>query len=121
MSENITITGATGVIGRRAVRELVASGHEVTGITRSARGRAILLALGARPVDADVFDAGSLARAFPGTDVVVNLLTHIPPSARMHLPEAWAENTRLRTQASQAIAHAATVTGARRLVQESVA
>ena len=33
----ITITGATGVIGRRAVRELLAGGHRVTGVVRSAR------------------------------------------------------------------------------------
>src|SRR4051794_37576300 len=118
MSENITITGATGVIGRRAVHELVAAGHDVTGVTRSPRGRAILLALGARPVDADVFDANALADVFAGTDVVVNLLTHSPPAARMHLPEAWQENTRLRTQASRSIAKAAAVSGARRLVQE---
>ena len=35
----IVITGSTGVVGRRAVRELVASGRQVTGITRSERGR----------------------------------------------------------------------------------
>ena len=33
---NIVITGATGVVGRRAVRELLAAGHQVTGVTRSA-------------------------------------------------------------------------------------
>jgi UDP-glucose 4-epimerase len=121
MSENITITGATGVIGRRAVRELVAAGHRVTGVTRSPRGRAILSALGARPVDGDVYDERSLARAFAGADVVVNLLTHIPAAERMHLPEAWAQNQRLRTEASATIARAASAADARRLVQESVA
>ena len=121
MSENITITGATGVIGRRAVRELVAAGHDVTGVTRSPRGRAILLAPRRPAGRRRRVRRGSLADAFAGTDVVVNLLTHIPPAARMHLPEAWQENTRLRTQASRAIAHAAAVAGARRLVQESMA
>src|SRR4051794_36183846 len=29
----IVITGSTGVIGRRAVRELLAAGHRVTGVT----------------------------------------------------------------------------------------
>src|SRR6187200_1235453 len=100
MSENITITGATGVVGRRAVRELVAAGHEVTGVTRSPRGRAIMLALGARPADADVFDAAMLAGTFTHADVVLNLLPHTPPAARMHLPEAWKENTRLRAESS---------------------
>jgi NAD dependent epimerase/dehydratase family len=35
----IMITGSTGVIGRRAVRELLAADYRVTDVTRSARGR----------------------------------------------------------------------------------
>jgi len=82
----IVITGATGVIGRRAVRELLAAGHRVTGVTRSARGREQLASLGARAVEADVFDEASLRRAFDGADAVVNLLTHIPSIDRMADP-----------------------------------
>jgi nucleoside-diphosphate-sugar epimerase len=55
----IMITGSTGVIGRRAVREVLAAGHRVTGVTRSAGGRERLESLGARAVEADVFDARS--------------------------------------------------------------
>jgi nucleoside-diphosphate-sugar epimerase len=117
----IVITGATGVIGRRAVRELLAAGHRVTGVTRSPAGRERLESLGARAVEADVFDAASLRRAFDGADAVVNLLTHIPSTDRMADPSAWEENDRLRTEASAAIARAAESAGARRLVQESIA
>src|SRR4051812_15172017 len=60
MSE-FAITGSTGVIGRRAVRELLAAGHRVTGVTRSARGRELLERLGARGVEADVFSRASPA------------------------------------------------------------
>jgi nucleoside-diphosphate-sugar epimerase len=35
----IMITGSTGVVGRRAVREVIAAGHRVAGVTRSAGGR----------------------------------------------------------------------------------
>jgi UDP-glucose 4-epimerase len=115
------ITGSTGVIGRRAVRELLAAGHRVTGVTRSARGRELLESLGARGVEADVFDEASLRRAFDGADAVVNLLTHIPSIDRMADPSAWDENDRLRTDASAAIARAARAARARRLVQESIA
>jgi nucleoside-diphosphate-sugar epimerase len=117
----IVITGSTGAIGRRAVRDLLAAGHQVTGVTRSPRGRARLETLGARAVEADVFDAVSLRRAFDGADAVVNLLTHIPTTDRMADPSAWEENNRLRTEASAAIAHAARAAGVRRLVQESIA
>jgi UDP-glucose 4-epimerase len=117
----IVITGSTGVIGRRAVRELLAAGHHVTGVTRSARGRELLERLGARAVEADVFDDVSLRRAFKGADAVVNLLTHIPCADRMADPSAWEENDRLRTEASAAIARAAQAARVRRLAQESIA
>jgi UDP-glucose 4-epimerase len=117
----VVITGATGVVGRRAVRAVLASGAGVTGVTRSPRGRATLSALGARAVEADVFDPASLRRAFEGADAVVNVLTHIPSADRMGDLSAWAENDRVREQASAAIARAAADAGVGRLVQESIA
>ena len=59
------------------------------------------------------------ARARDGADAVVNLLTHIPSVERMADPSAWEENTRLRTEASAAIARAAQAARVQRLVQES--
>jgi nucleoside-diphosphate-sugar epimerase len=120
MSE-IVIAGSTGVLGRRAVRELVGAGHGVTGVTRSARGRERLEELGARAVEADVYDEASLARAFERADVVVNLLTHVPSPDRMADPSAWDENDRLRREASAAVARAAKAAAVPRLVQESIA
>jgi UDP-glucose 4-epimerase len=117
----IVITGSTGVIGRRAVRDLLAAGDRVTGVARSRLGRERLESLGARAVEADVFDEASLRRAFDGADTVINLLTHIPSIDRMADPAAWDENNRLRTEASAAIARAAQAAGVRRLVQESIA
>jgi UDP-glucose 4-epimerase len=115
------ITGSTGVIGRRAVRDLLAAGHRVTGVTRSARGRELLEGLGAHAVEADVFDEASLRRVFDGADAVVNLLTHIPSIDRMGDRSAWDENDSLRTEASAAVARAARAAEAQRLVQESIA
>ncbi len=121
MTNHIVITGATGAVGRRAVRALVAQGHRVTGVVRSARGRRLLSSLGAAPMEADVFDQASLTTAFKGADAVVNLLTHIPSADRMPIPGAWDENDRLRREASAAIARAAGAAGVSRLVQESLA
>jgi UDP-glucose 4-epimerase len=117
----IVITGSTGVIGHRAVREVLAAGHRVTGVTRSARGRERLESLGARAIEADVFDQASLSRAFDGADAVINLLTHVPSADRMADPSAWEENDRMRTEASAAIARAAQAARVQRLVQESIA
>src|SRR4051794_17648571 len=115
------ITGSTGVIGRRAVRELLAAGHRVTGVTRSARGRDLLEGLGARAVEADVFDEASLRCVFDGADAVVNLLTHIPSIDRMAERPAGGENAPWRPAAPAGIARAAGAAGAQRLVQESIA
>ena len=117
----IIITGSTGVIGRLAVREVLAAGNRVTGVTRSADGQRRLEGLGAGTVEADVFDEASLRRAFDGTDAVINLLTHVPATDRIADPSAWGENDRLRTEASAAIARAAQDAGVKRLVQESIA
>jgi nucleoside-diphosphate-sugar epimerase len=116
----IVITGATGVVGWRAVYELRRAGYGVAGVTRSARGRRVLESLGARAVQADVFDEASLTAAFAGADAVVNLLTHIPAADRMATPDAWDENDRLRREASATVALAAHAAGAGRLVQESM-
>jgi nucleoside-diphosphate-sugar epimerase len=59
--------------------------------------------------------------AFAGADIVINLLTHVPPADRMAWPGAWDENDRLRREASAVIARAAQAAGAGRLVQESLA
>jgi len=117
----IVITGSTGAVGRRAVRELLAAGYRVTGVTRSERGRGRLESLGAQAVEADVFDEASLSRAFDGADAVVNVLTHVPSPDRMADPSAWEENDRLRAEASAAIARAAQDARVQRLVQESIA
>ena len=117
----VTITGSTGVIGRRAAREVLASSHRVTGVTRSAGGRERLERLGASAVEADVFDETSLRRAFDGADAVINLLTHVPSADRMADASAWAENDRVRTEASAVIARAAQAAGVQRLIQESIA
>lgn len=119
--KEIVVTGSTGAIGRRAVRELVAAGHQVKGVTRSQQGRERIEGLGAVPVEADVFDEESLGCAFAGAEAVVNVLTHVPPADRMGDMTAWAENDRIRTEASAAIARAARAAGVGRLVQESIA
>ena len=118
---DIVITGATGVVGRRAVRELLSRGHQVVGVTRSARGRSLLESLGACAIGAEIFDQPALESAFAGADIVINLLTHVPPADRIALPGAWDENDRLRREASAVIARAAQAAGAERLIQESLA
>lgn len=118
----VFVSGATGVIGRRAVPRMLAAGHQVTAAGRSPSRLAVLEAAGARTVALDLFDRQAVERAVAGHDTVVNLATHIPASStRMMLPWAWRENDRVRRDGARILADAALVTGARRFVQESFA
>ena len=117
----VFVAGATGVAGRRAVARLLAAGHEVTGLARSAEKAAELAALGARAAEVSLFDREPLAAAVAGNDAVVNLATHIPPPAQMARPSAWNENERIRRDGSANLVDAAIAAGATVYVQESIA
>ena len=118
----VFITGATGVIGRRAVPLLLKAGHEVSAAVRSADREAPLARLGARPIVVDLFDRPGLERALAGHDAVVNLATHMPGTMlRAFLPWSWHENDRLRRDASRILVDAALAGRVGRFVQESFA
>jgi nucleoside-diphosphate-sugar epimerase len=118
----VFVTGATGVIGRRAVPLLVAAGHAVTAVERSCVGAAHIAHVGAQPIELDLFDARAVRAAVAGHEAVINLATHMPETTlKMLLPGAWSENDRLRREGARNIAEAALAGGAKRLIQESFA
>lgn len=115
------IAGATGVLGRRVATLLVAAGHDVSALARSDAGAELLRRLGATPVRADLLHPGAMRRAVAGHEVVCNLATHIPPTSKMAMPGAWAENDRIRTEGSKNLVDAVLAGGTPRYVQESIA
>jgi nucleoside-diphosphate-sugar epimerase len=117
----IFFAGATGVIGRRAVPLLIAAGHQVTAIGRTAEKRADLTRLGAAALDVDLFNPGELRRAVAGHEVVINLATHLPAGWRMFAPRAFEENDRIRRVGAANLVYAGIAAGARRFIQESFA
>lgn len=118
----VFFTGASGVVGRRAVPLMIAAGHRVTAVARSVDRLAALARAGAIALPLDLFDRDSVRRALAGHDAVVNLATHMPPStARMLMPGAWRENDRVRKFASANLARAAIGEGIARFIQESFA
>jgi nucleoside-diphosphate-sugar epimerase len=117
----VFVAGATGVIGRPAVKLLVAAGHEVTGVARSPDKSRLVGELDATAVSVDLFDPDAVRRAVVGQEAVINLATRIPPLFQAALPGAWRENDRIRSIVSRNLADAALDTGASHYVQESFA
>lgn len=120
----ILVAGASGVIGQGLVRLLVASGHTVTGITRSPVRAARVRAAGAIPLAVDVFDAARLAEAVAAArpEVVVHQLTDLPdrldPSAAS---DVSIRNARIRDEGTRNLVAAVLRAGTRRLVAQSIA
>jgi len=115
------VAGATGVLGKRAVRRLIGAGHKVTAVARGPDKAELLRSLGATPVEVDLFDPEAVKDAAAGHDVVFNLATHIPPLWKAAWRGAWAENDRIRTEVSRNLVDAALAAGTSRYVQESIA
>jgi nucleoside-diphosphate-sugar epimerase len=69
----VFVTGATGFIGTELVKELIAAGHQVRGLTRSEAGVEQLQAMGAEVHRGDLQDLESLRSGAKGMDAVVNL------------------------------------------------
>ena len=118
----IFMTGATGVIGRRAIPMLRRRGHALTAAVHAEGSRQRLGDMGVTAIVANLFDRDSLARAMQGHDAVINLATHIPRSSlQMFLPGGWRENDRIRRDGSAALVDAALASGVTRFIQESFA
>jgi nucleoside-diphosphate-sugar epimerase len=68
----VFITGATGYIGGSLAAKLIAGGHRVRGLTRTAEGAATLQAAGIEPVIGSLVDGRVLAAAARAADAVIN-------------------------------------------------
>jgi nucleoside-diphosphate-sugar epimerase len=123
----VFVAGATGVLGAALVPQLVARGHEVVGMTRSASKQDLVRSLGARPVVGDALDRDAVAQAVASAEpeVIVHQLTALsgPMSMRdARRPDrlrAAIMTNRLRTEATDHLLAAGRAVGALRFVAQS--
>ena len=121
---NVFLAGASGVVGRRLVPLLRDARHVVTGTTRSPEKAAAIETLGAKGVVVDMFDARAVLKAMQATnpDIVIHQLTDLPDTIDPQTyAAALARNSRVRTEGTPNLVAAAEMSGARRIVAQSVA
>jgi nucleoside-diphosphate-sugar epimerase len=119
----VLVAGATGVIGRPLVRQLLEAGHEVVGTTRSPERAGALRARGVEPVVVDARDTDALRASVveAAPEVVINQLTNLPDKMNFRrAEETLGPTNELRGRVGPALAGAAAEAGARRLIAQSV-
>lgn len=120
----IVVAGATGVIGRQLLPRLRIAGREVIGVARNEERAAHLQREGYQAIIADALDADSLRQSVTDAqpEVIINQLTSLPHSLINPVTASRSAKltNQLRTEASRALADAATAAGAR-LIAQSIA
>ena len=123
-ARRVLVAGASGAIGRRLCRLLVADGWSVAGTTRSADKRERLEALGVEPVVVDAFDRAALRAAVCEVSpaVIVHQLSDLPPALDPEaMPEALVRTAALREVGTANLVDAGIAAGITRMVAQSIA
>jgi nucleoside-diphosphate-sugar epimerase len=118
----VFLAGATGAIGRPLIVRLLAHGHDVTGMTSSERGLAILTEVGAQGVVANALDAQAVRAALERVrpDAVIEELTSLPKHYTPDEMRAAAERDRqVRLEGGGNVYNAASAVGTRRYIVQS--
>ncbi|GAA0948942.1 NAD(P)-dependent oxidoreductase [Kribbella koreensis] len=112
----VFLAGATGAVGRLLVPELVAAGHQVTGLIRRPEAAEGLRSQGAESVLADIYDAAAIAAAVADAapEVVIHQLTDLAN-------QDYAANMEIRRTGTRNLVDAAVAAGARKVIAQSIA
>ena len=116
----VFVTGGTGVLGRWVVRLLVEGGEEVRACSRSQKNTCTLRALGAEPVEADLFHREGLYQSMKDCDAVLHLAAKIPSFGRFRSRAAWEDNDRIRRDGTRNLVHVALELEVKTLVYPSL-
>ncbi|HJS72462.1 MAG TPA: NAD-dependent epimerase/dehydratase family protein [Acidimicrobiia bacterium] len=112
----VAVTGGSGIVGTAVVRHLLASGHEVTALARSAGAATPLEEQGARVVRGDVLEREALRRLMEGSQWVFHVagVNELCPRDRARM---WKVNV----EAISGVVETCRQAGVRRLIHTSSA
>jgi nucleoside-diphosphate-sugar epimerase len=118
----VFVAGASGVIGRPLVRQLVAAGHEVVGMTSRDSGREAILEAGGEAVVCDALDADAVEATVRDArpEVVISQLTRLPKEYDPRKID-YEPTNRVRAEGGRNVIRAAKAAGARRFITQSIA
>jgi nucleoside-diphosphate-sugar epimerase len=124
MAMRVLVAGATGVVGRQLVPQLIAAGHQVSATTRSPQKTGSLRAAGADPYVLDGLDGTAVgavvAQANP--DVIVHEMTAIPAQINLRrFEQTFAATSALRTTGLDHLLAAARAAAVPRFIAQSYA
>jgi nucleoside-diphosphate-sugar epimerase len=118
----VFVAGATGVIGRQLVPQLVEAGHHVIGSTRSSAKASWLAEAGATAAVMDPLDRGQVLTAVMRVepDAVIHELTALRGGASLRrFDRSFAQTNVLRTRGLDILLEAARAAGASRFLAQS--
>lgn len=107
------ITGGSGFIGGRLIERLVADGHSVRALARSAAAAEVVRSRGAEAVDGDLADQASLHAAAAGCELAFHSAATLGDWGRRE------DFERGNVQGTRNVVSACTAAGVRRLVHVS--
>lgn len=118
----IFLAGASGVIGIRLLPLMLAEGHVVAAMTRTAAKTGALRDAGAMPVLCDLFDQRALTSAIEAfrPDVIVHQVTDLPDQFE-RIADFRDANGRVRTEGTRNLLAAARVANASVFIAQSIA
>ena len=115
----VFVAGATGVLGRRLVADLVDRGHDVIGLVRDDTGEEQVIDRGGEPRWGDVLEPETIDPLVEDVDAIVHAATAIPTSEDP-TDEEWAVNDSVRRDGTRNLLDAAVDAGVDRFLLESI-
>ncbi len=118
----VLVAGASGAVGIRLIRILVAAGHSVTGLIRSPPTAEPVRRAGATPVVVDALDPPALREAVVGAqpEVVVHEMTALANASDLrHFDRVFAQTNRLRTEGLDHLLAAAREAPTKKIIAQS--